>query len=698
MLLSGKYQAIRLMSNKGGFGDTYEVTNRGVSEVLKVLKSDDVKAIELFEREFRVLKNLTSKDIAGIPRVKDFFLYLPCNSPPAIQCLVMERIQGLDLEEYLKTRGRPIDEKMAIEWISKLTSILQQVHDQGILHRDIKPSNIMLQPNGQLVLIDFGAAKEAAASIPGQSTCIYTPGYAAPEQYKSGRTSAKSDFFALGRTFVYLLTAEHPMHLYNSSLDSLQWRDKSKNISPEFLDLIDHLMQEDPQLRPNNLTDIITAINVLLGNSLNLKPSVPKPPPNPDPNLSSSKPTSASLSITQQPTVPPSQPSSNTQQPTVLPSQPLSNTQQPTILPSQPSSNTQQSTVPPSQPSSNTQQSASNPKSVNKLIPALAILCALILLTLIGIRFWPSKEKELDKFTDVQNVPSGKFKVGGSTTWATTRQQQALINTAIQGAFGNFKVEYVDASSALLTSATGDKCDNKPGSNAGICLLIAGGLDFAQSSVPLEKSKYANKAQAQHLKEEAVAYDALSIVVNPDLEINNLTMAQLRDIYSGIVKNWSQVGGPNLPIEAFSRREDSAGSVSVFKNLVLNGNNMGSHVIMVDNTTQGLNKVKSSKGGIYYGAAKEVIVDFCETKPLAINSVKPYLEPLQTPNTCGDSNRNKINRDVIETHQYPLIRKIYVVIKADGSIKQQAGEAYVKLLKTKQGQEILGSAGFVGIK
>jgi eukaryotic-like serine/threonine-protein kinase len=223
MLLSGKYQAIRLMSNKGGFGDTYEVTNRGVSKVLKVLKSDNNKAIELFEREFRVLKNLTSKDIAGIPRVEDFFSYLPCNSPQAIQCLVMERIKGLDLEEYLKTRKQPIDEKMAISWIFKLTNILQQVHDQGILHRDIKPSNIMLQPDGQLVLIDFGAAKEAAASVPGQSTHIYTPGYAAPEQSQSGRASAKSDFFALGRTFVYLLTAEHPMNLYGSSLNSLHW-------------------------------------------------------------------------------------------------------------------------------------------------------------------------------------------------------------------------------------------------------------------------------------------------------------------------------------------------------------------------------------------------------------------------------------------------------------------------------------------
>jgi serine/threonine protein kinase len=690
MLLAGKYQAVRLMSNKGGFGDTYEVSKRGVSRVLKVLKSDNVKAIELFDREFRVLKNLTSQNISGIPQVKDFFLYHPCNSHQALHCIVMERIDGLDLEEYLKTRKKPIDEKMAIDWISQLTDILQQVHNQGILHRDIKPSNIMLKPDGQLVLIDFGAAKEAAASIPGQSTLIYTPGYAAPEQHQTGRTSPKSDFFALGRTFVYLLTAAHPMELYDSYNDSLLWRPRSKNISPSFLDLIDRLMQEKLHLRPNDVTEIIAAIADLSDNNLN-----PLPPANPDPNPF----VPPALSITRPPTVPVHQTPPITQPPTVPAHQPISATQQPTVSTHQPLSITQQSVVSTIQPPPNIHTptgSESGSKSINKWILTLAILSILGISISIVIGFWPNKN---EKFTDIdqRSVPSGKFKVGGSTTWATTRQPQALINTAIKGAFRDFNVEYIDANSTDIPSVKNGKCDKVTGSNAGICWLIEGDLDFAQSSVSLEKYKYADKAKAQNLKEEAIAYDALSVVVNPNLEVTNLTVAQLRDIYSGNVNNWNQVGGPNIPIEPFSRNEETAGSVSVFKDLVLPGGSMGSQVITVNNTTEGLNKVKNSKGGIYFGAAKEVIVDFCGTKPLAINSVKPYLEPLKAANVCSDSNRNKINKDVIRSNEYPLIRKIYMIIKADRSRKQEAGEAYVKLLLTKQGQGVLEEAGFVGI-
>lgn len=685
MLLAGKYQAVRLMSNKGGFGDTYEVSKRGVSRVLKVLKSDNVKAVELFDREFRVLKNLTSQNVSGIPQVKDFFLYHPCSSHQALHCIVMERINGLDLEEYLKTRKKPIDEKMAIDWISQLTDILQQVHNQGILHRDIKPSNIMLKPDGQLVLIDFGAAKEAAASIPGQSTLIYTPGYAAPEQHQTGRTSPKSDFFALGRTFVYLLTAAHPMELYDSYNDFLLWRHRSKNISPSFLDLIDRLMQEELHLRPKDVTEIIAAIADLSDNNLNLLP-----PANPDPNLF----VPPVVSITQPPTVPAHQTSPITQPPTVPVYQPLSATQQPTVPTHQPLSITQQSAVPTIQPPLNIHTptaSASSPKSINKWILTLATLSILGISVSIIIGFRPNKN---EKFTDIdsRNIPAGTFKVGGSTTWATTRQPQALINTAIQGAFSDFIVKYTDA-----PEVKNSKCSDKSGSNAGICLLIEGDLDIVQSSVSLADPRHAGEAQEHKLKEEAIAYDALSVVVNPNLEITNLTIDQLRNIYSGNVNNWNQVGGPNIPIEPFSRNEETAGSVSVFKDLVLLGKSMGSQVIPVNGTTQGLNRVKNSKGGIYFGAAKEVIVDFCGAKPLAINSIKPYLEPLKTANNCSDSNRNKINKDVIRSKEYPLIRKIYIVIKADESKKQKAGEAYAKLLLTKQGQEILEEAGFVGI-
>jgi serine/threonine protein kinase len=640
LLLAGQYRVTKLMSKKGGFADTYEIVERGTPKVLKVLKSTNAKALELFEREFRVLNSLTGEGIAGIPQVEELFSYSPRDSQQNLDCLVMERIYGMDLEEYVKAMKRSIDEKTAVGWLSQLTQILQEIHSRGIFHRDIKHSNIILQPDGQLVLIDFGAVKEAAANILGQATVIYTPGYAAPEQQQSGQSSVQSDFFALGRTFVYLLTTKEPAELYSSHQNLFAWRDKTSNISTNFLDLIDRLMQIDPRERPDSTATIFREIAAL--------------------------------------------PPINTRQgASYLPPQSLPQTE--TVL-------------------SITQLKQKIPL-FKYLIPAAAVLAA------FGVGWWLSKLKvpgsgdspQLtgETFAQVKDVPSGNFKFGGSTTWATTRRLESSIDAAIKGVSPNYDIVYTDASSPDVRSARDGKCDKKPGSNAGICWLIEGDLDFAQSSVALDKSKYADLVAANRLKEQAVAYDALSVVVNPKLQISGLTVAQLRDIYTGKVTNWSEVGGPNLPILALSRAETAGGTVSSFKDLVLKKGDSWKFK-QVTNTTEGLQQVKTNLGGIYYGAGKEVIVDFCDTKPLPIGKtadslVKPYQEPLQSPEACGRGQRNKLNTEVIKNQEYPLTRKIYVIIKADGTDRQKAGEAYANLLKTKQGQNLLEKAGFVSI-
>jgi serine/threonine protein kinase len=661
LLLADKYRVTKLMSDKGGFGNTYEIVEQGVPKVLKMLKTDNPKAMELFEREYRILRDLTEDGIGGIPHVEDLFLYKPNGFSQSLHCLVMERIYGMDLEEYVKAIKRPIDERTAIGWLSQLTQILQGIHNRGILHRDIKPSNIILQPDGQLVVIDFGAVKEAIPNH-GQLTCIYTPGYAAPEQQRPGQSSSQSDFYALGRTFVYLLTEKEPLDLYDAYQDKLVWRDKTQNISPGCLDLIDRLMQEKPEQRPNSTATIfmeIAAIPMLTTRQGAGHAAQPTPKANP--------------SLQPPPTI-----SSPAPQPTPPQSAPVNNSPNPIFA------------------------------LLSKIwIPALIGLGVLAFI----MAKWTSPNQNTGitsnstggVFADIKDVPAGAFRFGGSTTWATTRQPDVSMDNVIKGALSQYNISYTDANSpsANIRSISNGKCDKKPGSNTGICWLIEGDLDFAQSSVSLDKSKYANLVEANHLKEEAVAYDALSIVVNPQLKIPGLTVSQLRDIYTGKITNWSQVGGANLPIVALSRVESSGGTVSSFKDLVLKkGDEL--KFKMVANTTEGLQQVIKNPGGIYYGAAKEVIVDSCSTKPLAIGKtansfVKPYQEPLHSVNDCKKGARNKINAGVIRNQDYPLTRKIYVIIKADGTDRQKAGYAYAKLLKTKQGQDLLEKAGFVSI-
>ncbi len=189
-----------------------------------------------------------------------YFTVLPQGSQESLHCLVMEKIEGINLQEWLK-ENQPITQEKAIAWLKQLVEILEQVHQQQYFHRDIKPSNIMLKPDGQLVLIDFGAVREVTETYFGklegkEITGICSPGYSPPEQ-SDGEAVPQSDFFALGRTFVYLLTGKHPLKLRkNPQTGELIWHDSS-HLSEPFVQLINDLMAPFPGQRPQTTQEIL---------------------------------------------------------------------------------------------------------------------------------------------------------------------------------------------------------------------------------------------------------------------------------------------------------------------------------------------------------------------------------------------------------------------------------------------------------
>ncbi|KST64923.1 protein kinase domain-containing protein [Mastigocoleus testarum] len=272
LLLQGRYRVHRELGG-GGFGKTYELINRtGEAKVLKILINHHPKAIELFQREAEVLKILNH---SGIPKVEadGYFVYFP-KSQEQLHCLVMEKIEGLDLYEYIKQRdNRPIEQQLAVEWLKELTVILQQVHSQKFFHRDIKPPNIMLRSNGGLALIDFGTVRQVtgtyvAKQAIGEVTGVISKGYTPPEQI-NGQAMQQSDFFALGRTFVYLLTAKDPNQFYDPQTDELKWRDAVPGVSPKFADFLDRMMTRLPSQRPANTIEILQELT-LIGGDTNL--------------------------------------------------------------------------------------------------------------------------------------------------------------------------------------------------------------------------------------------------------------------------------------------------------------------------------------------------------------------------------------------------------------------------------------------
>lgn len=265
LLLEGRYRVIKQLGG-GGFGKTFEIDDQGKCKVLKVLLKNHPKAVALFKQEAKVLSQLNHP---GIPKVDTdgYFTYLPKGSDEALHCLVMEKIEGLNLQDWMKERKKePISQEHALEWLKELTEILEQVHNLQYFHRDIKPQNIMRKPNGQLVLIDFGTAREVSGTFMvkierGENvTGIVSPGYTPPEQ-TNGKAVPQSDFFALGRTFVYLLTGKPPTaYPENPRSGKLLWRKGAPNLSDQFAATIDYLMAPFPGNRPQSPQAILQCL------------------------------------------------------------------------------------------------------------------------------------------------------------------------------------------------------------------------------------------------------------------------------------------------------------------------------------------------------------------------------------------------------------------------------------------------------
>ncbi|MEP0868743.1 serine/threonine protein kinase [Trichocoleus desertorum AS-A10] len=270
LLIEGLYKATRLLSDKSGFARIYEIFDGETLKTLKVLVRDESKAVELFEREAKVLKQL---DHRGIPKGEIYFDYYLSNKEKLLHCLVMGKVNGVNLQEWLERRNnRPIQEKVAINWLKQLINILHEVHQKELYHRDIKPSNIMLDADGQLTLIDFGIVGEinethAKKLVAREITKYYSEGYAPLEQI-NGQAVPQSDFFALGRTFVYLLTGKHPCDLGTAyrdpnTDDEWNWRDEAPQISSLLADFIDSLMARSYKKRPQDTQIILKDLREL---------------------------------------------------------------------------------------------------------------------------------------------------------------------------------------------------------------------------------------------------------------------------------------------------------------------------------------------------------------------------------------------------------------------------------------------------
>ncbi len=211
ILQDGKYTLIQEIG-RGGFGITFKATHHYLDQEV-VMKTINERLRQhpdfaKFERQFQdEARRLATCIHPNIVRVSDFFV------EAGLPYMVMEYIPGETLGDAFVLPGIPLPEATAIHYIRQIGAALQVVHNNGLLHRDVKPDNIIQRLGTQeVVLIDFGIAREFNGSVRQTHTGLVSEGYSPIEQYltQAPRTPA-TDVYGLAATLYALLTAQVPL-------------------------------------------------------------------------------------------------------------------------------------------------------------------------------------------------------------------------------------------------------------------------------------------------------------------------------------------------------------------------------------------------------------------------------------------------------------------------------------------------------
>jgi tetratricopeptide (TPR) repeat protein len=267
--LVGRYQIISHLGG-GGFGETfvaYDTQLPGSPEcVVKKLKPQAIDPVtletarRLFDTEAQVLYRLGTHD-----RIPQLLAYFEEN---AEFYLVQDFIEGHDLSKEL-IPGKSLDLDEVISFLQEILAILEFVHQQNVIHRDVNPRNILRrQPDGKLILIDFGAVKQITTQVitpQGQTkstVAIGTPGYIPGEQAQ-GSPKFSSDIYAVGIIAIQALTGLYPDEIAKDpDTNEFIWHHQT-TVTPEFAEFLDKMVCYDFRQRYPSATVALQALKEL---------------------------------------------------------------------------------------------------------------------------------------------------------------------------------------------------------------------------------------------------------------------------------------------------------------------------------------------------------------------------------------------------------------------------------------------------
>jgi phosphate transport system substrate-binding protein len=232
---------------------------------------------------------------------------------------------------------------------------------------------------------------------------------------------------------------------------------------------------------------------------------------------------------------------------------------------------------------------------------------------------------------------------------------------------------FMDENPEAFISVTGG------GSGTGIAAVINGTAHMAQSSRAMKEAEFDQAKDAGHEATEIVAgRDGIAITVHVSNPVESLTMAQIKDIYTGVITNWNEVGGPNMEISLFSR-DTSSGTYAFFKEFVLDDEEYSPDALLMPSTqaiVEGLIQDESGIGYIGLG----YLTDDVKAVPVAQEEgAAAFLPSLET----------------INAGNYPVARPLFLYTAGDAS---PALQMYIDFILGADGQRIVQDLGFVPLQ
>ncbi|NBH98416.1 serine/threonine protein kinase [Anaerotruncus sp. 1XD22-93] len=254
-VLDGKYEILKQIG-KGGMSIVYLAMDKRLNKqwaVKEIRKTASGKNNEVVVNSLLAEANLMKRlDHPALPRIVDII-----DNGQTIY-VIMDYIEGESLGKILKEYGAQPQEQV-LDWAKQLCDVLEYLHSQKppIIYRDMKPDNVMLKPEGNLKVIDFGIAREYKEKNLADTTILGTRGYAPPEQHGSRQTDVRSDIYALGMTMHHLLTGADPRNADYMYAPIRQW---NLELSGGLERIIDKCTALDPEDRYQNCSELMYAL------------------------------------------------------------------------------------------------------------------------------------------------------------------------------------------------------------------------------------------------------------------------------------------------------------------------------------------------------------------------------------------------------------------------------------------------------